>query len=260
MPAVTPRYGYRPDPIHMRPGMLHPDRFSLALNVDEDGITFKRPCPTQATNSCTGFGTKSAMEALCDEAGIPCPDLSGAFPYFNGRAGEVGTSSVVDGGAIPAFVIDGIQRHGICAEVDCPDDPDTVNDQPGERAYVDAFPATVTGVFALDPSSADFGARVRAALSARHPIGVALQVGEEFENYRGVGAIVFDAPPVSKGGHWPLAGRWRRRANGLYEYMLRNSWGEGWGERGYAWISESYMRSASDVRVYTIASKAPVTP
>ncbi|AYG47267.1 hypothetical protein DV532_24420 [Pseudomonas sp. Leaf58] len=90
--------------------------------------------------------------------------------------------------------------------------------------------------------AADIGELI-GSMQALIPVGLALRLTVEF--YRPVDGIVPFSPTVLPGAmmHAVVAVGLGYDAHGEPWFLLRNTWGEGWGRDGHAWISASYIAS-----------------
>jgi len=43
------------------------------------------------------------------------------------------------------------------------------------------------------------------------------------------------------GGHAIVISGYRKLQNGKHQFLIHNSWGESWGDKGYAWINEAMV-------------------
>ena len=82
-----------------------------------------------------------------------------------------------------------------------------------------------------------------------------------FTNSRMSSAVIPDWT-VPDGGH-ALAMVGYRKVNGTYQFLLHNSWGVSWGDKGYAWISQAmvsrWMHLAYKVKT-DVDAGAPASP
>lgn len=80
---------------------------------------------------------------------------------------------------------------------------------------------------------------IELAIRANHPAVFGAPVSEEFCNYSGDGTV-FTRPDSWVGRHAMIIVGVRRRA-GRFEFLLRNSWGLGWGDAGHVWVDQDYV-------------------
>lgn len=87
------------------------------------------------------------------------------------------------------------------------------------------------------------------AIRSNHPVVFGTPVSAKFQQYRGGGQI-WSPPEVSIGGHAMIVvgvgydgeKRW---------WLLRNSWGRGWGDDGHCKVSDEYVLAFSDIWIGT---------
>ncbi len=81
----------------------------------------------------------------------------------------------------------------------------------------------------------------RAWLAAHGPILVALNVDATWDNATATHGLLDNFQPGTvRGGHAPCVVGYR--ADG--RFIVRNSWGAGWGDHGFAYASEAYIQAA----------------
>jgi hypothetical protein len=127
----------------------------------------------------------------------------------------------------------------------------------------DAKPAvTVANITRLDTTT-DLEA-LKEALAKGQDVWFGMQIdADAFSNVQGKDAIVPDGSFRSGSGHAMVLAGYNVQANGTY-YLIHNSWGQSWGDRGYAWIHESTLKnnitSAYLVDVSTSNTPHPQAP
>lgn len=77
------------------------------------------------------------------------------------------------------------------------------------------------------------------AIRANHPVVFGAPVSQAFQRYRGDNTV-FTRPDDWVGRHAMIIVGVRKRA-GRYEFLLRNSWGSGWGDSGHVWVDQDYV-------------------
>ncbi len=102
--------------------------------------------------------------------------------------------------------------------------------------------------------------QVAETLAQGKVIYVGFDIDSEAWGYRSVqGGVVPDWAARQAGHAVTLVGY--RPALGGRQYLLHNSWGTDWGERGYAWVSEAMLRlHAKQLLTVDAGLKAGVTP
>jgi C1A family cysteine protease len=147
-----------------------------------------------------------------------------AQDYAYAYSGGDGTSGGPDPGRVLA-------EEGTCRQELWPDDSETpasserVLSADAERHKLDATPHPI----ALED--------VRKALSAGCPVHVAMNTGSSFSNVGRDGVFnAAEAPSGRNGRHAMLMVGY----TGNF-YILKNSWGESWGDKGYGYVPQSVL-------------------
>lgn len=121
--------------------------------------------------------------------------------------------------------------------------------------------ARVTDVTRLDKANLK---HVQEVLSKGQDVWMSMKVGDALDDdkllpqHAGLKAVIadFDARNEPSGHAMVLAG-YRVQEDGTY-FLLHNSWGESWGDKGYAWIHETTLRTnISSAYVVTAESWDP---
>jgi len=145
-----------------------------------------------------------------------------------------------DEGTFIANAIDSLRTLGVCREETWPYDVTKVFAQPPLRAYKESLDNKVLEYYRIYGGATSRADGVEVAVRANHPVTIATAVDNSFIAYRGGGKVWM--PPSSwVGYHAMIVVGVRTTANGRREFLLRNSWGAGWGDNGHAWVHESYI-------------------
>lgn len=83
--------------------------------------------------------------------------------------------------------------------------------------------------------------KIVTVISGGAPVCIGVRMTYEF--YKPVDAIISDSLKCPTGiGHVILVvGHGVYEGNGMEYFLVRNSWGPGWGSNGYAWLSKQYL-------------------
>jgi len=83
-------------------------------------------------------------------------------------------------------------------------------------------------------------------LATRGPIATSFNVDDEFFDAVGKDKSVINAyvEPKDWRGHAVAISGYRTNADGKTEYILHNSWSEKWGDKGFVYLSEEYVKEA----------------
>jgi len=135
------------------------------------------------------------------------------------------------------------------------DGPDDFDKEPPAFCYSFAQNFKTLRYYRHDPPSASPGSvlsRVKTYLSAGHPAMFGFTVYSSIEQASGTGRIPFPSSlDKIEGGHAVVAAGYddRMKIKNKYggeetsgAFLIRNSWGQGWGEAGYGWLPYDYLR------------------
>jgi len=222
----------------------------------QDAVDLRKYCTPVGdqgqTSRCSAFAWTHAAELVNNMKSGETPRLSPTFAmlefqrmqgdaqdYAYAYAGGDGTSGGPDPGRVLA-------EEGICRQELWPDDsetpvsPERVLSADAERHKLDATPHPI----ALED--------VRKALSAGCPVHVAMNTGPGFSNVGRDG--VFNAAEAPSGRH----GRHAMLMVGYTGnfYILKNSWGEGWGDKGYGYVPQSVLADSDAEYVAALVKKS----
>jgi C1A family cysteine protease len=182
--------------------------------------------------SCVACAAVGAMEFRLKKEG-KAVDLSRMFVYYNARrmsgheGGDYGSAISRGMAAFLAF--------GAPPEATWPYQIDLVSKQPEDAIYTEALKYVPTEYARVDGLE-----NIKATLARGYPVVFAGSIPEKFcEALRATGR----APAPSKaeveaaisgsGNHAKLLVGYDMNAQ---EFLVRNSWGEGWGDKGYFWL------------------------
>lgn len=194
-----------------------------------------------ALGSCTGQAWAGLMEFLCKKQGLPFVNISRLFIYYNER--EIEGTVNQDAGA---YIRDGAKtlgKDGVCAESLWPYDVRKFARKPTAKAYRDATLRKLKNYYRLN-GLADF----KASLASGYPVVFGFSVYESFESAAVATTGIVPMPAKNErllGGHAVLAVGYNDAREVL---IVRNSWGESWGDKGYFYLPYSFIanRALSD--------------
>jgi C1A family cysteine protease len=182
-----------------------------------------------------------ALEFLERKDKVAFEDFSRLFIYYNERAIEHTIKS--DSGAMIRDGIKTLNKQGVCSETKWPYLVSKFQVKPTPVCYKDAGKHKITSyrrTMTLD--------EMRACLAEGFPFVFGFTVYESFESQAVAKTGVVTMPKKgekSLGGHAVLAVGY----NDVKErFIVRNSWGEGWGMKGYFTMPYKYVadRNFSD--------------
>jgi C1A family cysteine protease len=243
-------YGWVPDLPDTRDHVYTVERAAIAgLPASTDLSGDCPPVYDQGRiGSCTANAIAAAFEFDLIKHGLTDFLPSRLFIYYNERAME--GHAGYDSGASIRDGIKSVTRLGVCAEAQWPyDDTPALSEggpfPPGDRAAEQPPAAVYTA--ALQNRAAGYQ-RVRrdldhqrACLAAGRPFVFGFTVYESFESSQvaASGEVPLPAPGESVlGGHAVLAVGYDDTTQ---RFVVRNSWGTGWGQKGYCTMPYAYL-------------------
>jgi C1A family cysteine protease len=242
--AVGKGYGWLPDlPDHRDKlyGAVHAPPARLPSKVDLRARC--SPVENQGNlGSCTGNALAGAVEFLERRDGVhSLVDVSRLFIYYNERVIEHTVQE--DSGAMIRDGIKTLVKQGVCSERSWPYVIAKFAKKPGAACYKEARDHQVTVYARLETAD-----EMRACLADGFPFVFGFSVYESFESATVARTGVAPMPRRNEkllGGHAVLAVGYddaRKR------FLVRNSWGTGWGMKGYFTLPYDYLgdRNLSD--------------
>lgn len=209
--------------------------------------------------SCTANAILGAYEYEMTKQKEPFTDLSRLFLYYQERAKE-GTIPSDAGAAIQ----DGIwvlqNGSGVCRETVWPYVISKFSATPPPAAYADAGSHHVVSAQRLSGTLDD----LRQTLVDGNPIVFGVEVYSSFESATSAKTGVIPMPNVA---HETLEGGHAICLVGYDDtkqlFKFRNSWGTGWGDRGYGYLPYAYVTNpalSSDFWVITVVKDGTPAP
>jgi C1A family cysteine protease len=250
VPRRSAGYGWTPDLPDARDHLYTVGR--AAIGALPAAVDLTDRCPPVYDQGRIGSCTANAIAAAFefDLIGQALTDFlpSRLFIYYNERAmeGHVG----YDSGAAIRDGIKSVTRLGVCSETTWPyDDTPAASDggpfPPGDRAaqrppataYAEALHNRATAYQRVQRDTD----HQRACLAARQPFVFGFTVYESFESGQvaNTGEVPMPAPGETVvGGHAVLAVGYD---DARQHFIVRNSWGAGWGQKGYCVMPYAYL-------------------
>ena len=188
-----------------------------------------------ALSSCVANSMAGAYEYLAKRANGDAGDVSRLFIYYNARAYE---DSKEDAGCMIVSAIQVLQEHGACSEATWAYDEAQVNVQPHDAAYEEARNFLVEEAQEIE---CDLTA-MKSCLAEGFPFALGLKLFHSFDKAQKHGIVPVPDPSeqgrAEHGWHAMLCVGYSDQSQA---FIVRNSWGEEWGEKGYCYVPYSYM-------------------
>ncbi|MFA6357349.1 MAG: C1 family peptidase [Candidatus Omnitrophota bacterium] len=228
------RYGWKPDVPDQR-DYRYKRGFKLFLPQKVDLRSFCSAVEDQGSlGSCTAQALAGNVELLDRKIDGEYIDVSRLFIYYNERAIE-GTVNE-DSGAYIRNGIKSLDRWGVCSEKLLPYDISQFTKKPNNECYIDAIYKRIS-IYARLSGVAD----MLACLADGYPVVFGIGVYESFETPEVAKTGIVPMPAdneVLLGGHAVLAVGYDMAEK---VFIVRNSWGEGWGQKGYFTLPFKYV-------------------
>lgn len=222
-----------------------------------DGEVFCAEVPTYHTlvtrrnnkilisGNCVANAIVSNLEFLEIKNGLKYTDLSRMFLYYNARL-ETNTTQEDKGSNISA-AFGTLKKHGVCSEKTYPYDPSKVFMRPSWRSYQEAFRHTLTQSYKIENSGNKLHYDILTALRSCHPVVFGTEVWDSFRNCTGLVQMP-DTNTKSIGRHAMLIVGVDLNTN---RYIVRNSWGTSWGDKGYCYFPFEYFDAIDTFEFWT---------
>lgn len=189
------------------------------------------------TASCTANATAGAYEYLLKRHRDETQDVSRLYIYYNARY-VAGENDISDEGAMISDVIEGLKQYGACTEETWTFDEEYVNEEPDQASYDEGAYFLVESA-KLVPVELDAW---KTALADGQPIIFGLSIFESFDKHKKRGLV--PAPTkneMSRASHSGHAMLCVGYSDVDKVFIVRNSWGTSWGDKGYCYIPYRYL-------------------
>lgn len=200
--------------------------------------------------SCLSFTLTSIFEYMLRMSKAEECDLSEAFLYYNARnIDNVGDVDVtVDVGSRFHPAIESLSKFGIALEKFCPYNDNVYDQRPSDEAYADAEKRKLLKALGVNITLNDF----KSALSDGYPIAASFLLFDSFSNAGLNGYVPVPTPEEMTKGLSPESDETVRRhgchamtivgySDELQMFLVRNSWGDDWGDNGYCYVPYGYV-------------------
>ncbi len=207
-------------------------------------VDLRKKCPAVYDQGQLGSCTANAISAAFEfeqlrqdpkKAFMP----SRLFIYFNERSVE-GTVNQ-DAGAMIRDGIKSVVKLGVCPEKEWSYDIAKFTKKPSVQCYKDALANQVLSYQRLVNSLS----QLKGCLTAGYPFVFGFSVYEEFESQAVAKSGVLNLPGAKEkqlGGHAVMAVGYDE---GKQRFIVRNSWGADWGQKGYFTIPYAYLTDSN---------------
>ena len=249
-------YGWHPPIPRLSSLPKFGDSGEIVVTVIPDVIDLRPQCsPIKdqgSQGSCTGFASSSAVESQMIKQGLiinppnPSDIRSPAYIYAITRTNE--GSFPADAGASVADTVTTITQEGSCPEDDMPYNQNIYNQMPTPTAYADGLKTKSIGAAVIYGNDVDL---IDNALANGYTVLIGVSVYSSFESQSANQTGIIPIPDPTKesllGGHCiEIVGKKPDPTNNAKRiYTFKNSWGTGWGDKGYGYFFEDYLKNPS---------------
>ena len=240
MTNLSRRYAWIPDIPDSRDFLYKAVRPRLRLPQSVDLRSNCSPVEDQGQlGSCTANALAGNIEFLDYSADHKYTDVSRLFIYYNERAIEHTTAS--DAGAMIRDGIKTLSKQGVCTEKAWPYTVSQFAKKPLASCYTDGLKHTITTYRRIQTLD-----EMLACLADGFPFVFGFTVYESFESAKVAKTGVMPVPKKTEktlGGHAVMAVGYSLKDKRL---IVRNSWGTGWGQKGYFTMPFSVAETQAD--------------
>ena len=258
-------------------------KFRLLPNIDEEPLkdnyeahevkvesvdlrnNFSRVKNQGQQGSCLSFTLTSIFEYMMRICKQEDCDLSEAFLYYNARNLDENESVNNDNGSRFHPSIESLSKYGIALEKYWPYNDSVYNTRPSEEAYKDAATRKLIKALNVERSVA----AIKSALSDGYPVAASFTLYPSF-NQNGpyiqmpTREEMEESASCEESVSFPFWKKNKTKENDgdddmsrharhamtivgfsddLQMFLVRNSWGEDWGDKGYCYIPYSYIQN-----------------
>lgn len=188
--------------------------------------------------ACSSFALVGIFEFILKKNHQPDINLSEQFVYYNARKAE--SASQTDTGSSLSDVLKTMREQGVCLEQLFPYNPDNIAQEPPVEAYDDAQNRKIVHAKNVKRSLQD----IKSAVYEGYPVAITLKIFDSFIPRKGFIRIPSEQEIQNEksGYHTMVVCGYNDEAR---FFVVRNSWGRRFGEKGYCYIPYGYFENES---------------
>ncbi|CAF0766498.1 unnamed protein product [Didymodactylos carnosus] len=196
-----------------------------------------KPSTAKGSRQFENLGLQSAYEFLIKKCSSKHVDVSRLFIYYNARDNE--GNSYEDDGTTIVSAAEALDQLGCCKEETWPYDSSRVGQKPSKQAYEEAMRYRLSEKIFVDT---ELGT-MKACLAQGYPFVFGILLFESFGQAETNGTVPLPRENEKEGSnghgwHAMLAVGYSDKSKC---FIVRNSYGEKWGDKGYCYIPYDYM-------------------
>lgn len=186
--------------------------------------------------ACSAFALVGIFEYILKKNKQPDIDLSEQFVYYNARKAD--GSSRVDAGSSLYDVVQTLMKDGVCQEHLFPYNPENISKDPPVEAIEDGQTRKVVKAKNVKKNLHD----IKSAVAEGYPVAISLKIFNSFHPRRGFIRIPNEKEIQSEqsGNHAMVICGYNDEAR---FFVVRNSWGRKFGDKGYCYIPYGYVEN-----------------
>jgi C1A family cysteine protease len=221
----------------------HIERFGASVNnIDPNIVDLRKwmpPAEDQGdSSSCIENAIVGAMGFLQIRNGLPFQGLlSRLFIYYNARVLENDVNK--DEGSLVEDGLLSLCKFGAPLESEWVFDLNKIFVKPTPQCYTDGLKNCLNSYYNIPDEN--YSEMIKKALKSDHPVIFGMQVNNDYMNYNGGILQSYSDKSEPDGGHCQVICGFND--NEKY-WIIRNSWGQDWGEGGYCRMAYDYLDKA----------------
>ena len=191
----------------------------------------------QVGNSCVANAFAGAYEYLAKRNNGDSADISRLYIYYNAR--WLGEAADKDCGSVMYNAIEGLKEYGACSEELWPNDDTMILDEPDQTAYDHGSNFKIVDAEYIETDLEIW----KHTLAEGYPISFCINTFESFDSAtKNKGRVPMpktsDNVRETHGWHAMLCVGY---SDPDKVFIIRNSWGKNWGDKGYCYIPYDYV-------------------
>jgi len=196
------------------------------------------------TKSCVAHAVTSALELCRRRDGLGHVDLSAAALWFATRQRMKPPVSNVDHGTSNWLALNTCRKLGVIPAGDWPWRTDNLHKNPGPLQWHRASANKISAHFRIGSNGDERVQHCIASLLAGHPVVFSTEIGSQWDDYDG--GVIGHERRV-RGNHAAVLIGWDGAS-----FELVNSWGQVWGDKGFARIHPGVIGSSATRDLWTV--------